>query len=266
MNDLNKHQLILLVILVCFIVSMATAVSTVALLENQPASIPTTINRIVEHTIEKVSPGDTPVVKQETEDDLAAKAVQMNLPNVVTVMIRAWDVASEAKVPAGVGVLANDGFVFTALTSLPERADFFIKTSDGTVYEAVAVAKDVSSGVGVLTFRDKTKAAKLSHATLSSVLPETGDTVLAIGGKEKHTIRKGIVSSVEAAESGDGAEKVFSKIYTTADLISQDSGGPLLSLKGEVLGVDVVTKDGNYAVPAQILLGLTKTVGSAAGR
>ena len=55
-QDLNKSQLILLAILISFVTSIATGISTVTLMQQAPSSVTVPINRIVKQTIEKVVP------------------------------------------------------------------------------------------------------------------------------------------------------------------------------------------------------------------
>jgi len=58
-QDLNKSQLILLALLISFVTSIASAIATVSLLEQAPAPVTQTINRVVQQTIEKIVPSDT---------------------------------------------------------------------------------------------------------------------------------------------------------------------------------------------------------------
>lgn len=55
-KDLNKSQLILLAILLSFITSIATGITTVTLLEKAPPSVTVPINKIVRQTVDKVAP------------------------------------------------------------------------------------------------------------------------------------------------------------------------------------------------------------------
>src|SRR4051812_13998627 len=59
MEDLTKQQVVLLTLLVSFVTSMATGIITVSLMDQAPAGVTQIINRVVEHTIERVA-SETP--------------------------------------------------------------------------------------------------------------------------------------------------------------------------------------------------------------
>jgi hypothetical protein len=54
-NELNKKQLVLLTLLITFIVSIATGIVTVSLMQQMPTVVPQTINNVIQKTIEKVT-------------------------------------------------------------------------------------------------------------------------------------------------------------------------------------------------------------------
>jgi len=53
-KDLNKGQFILLIILVCFIVSIATSITTYSLLAETPDRIKNPITQVVQRTVERI--------------------------------------------------------------------------------------------------------------------------------------------------------------------------------------------------------------------
>jgi len=69
-KDLNKTQLILLALLLSFVTSIATGITTVTLMEQAPSSVTVPINRIIKQTVEKIVPVDTgPKVQALSEDE-----------------------------------------------------------------------------------------------------------------------------------------------------------------------------------------------------
>jgi len=69
-KDLNKTQLILLALLLSFVTSIATGITTVTLMEQAPSSVTVPINRIIKQTVEKIVPVDTgPKVQVLSEDE-----------------------------------------------------------------------------------------------------------------------------------------------------------------------------------------------------
>src|SRR3989344_3121353 len=63
-EDLNKTQLILLTLLIAFVTSIATGIITTSLLAEAPVSVTQTINRVVERTIETVTPAPAGTPKE----------------------------------------------------------------------------------------------------------------------------------------------------------------------------------------------------------
>lgn len=61
-KDLDKTQMILLVMLVCFVISIATGIVTISLMQEVPVAVPQTINRVIERTINNVT--TVPVVEK----------------------------------------------------------------------------------------------------------------------------------------------------------------------------------------------------------
>ena len=81
MEDLNKNQIVLLTLLVSFVTSIATGIITVTLLQEAPIEVTRNINRIVEKTIETVTPGTVTTTQKEVttvvvkEEDLIIDSI-----------------------------------------------------------------------------------------------------------------------------------------------------------------------------------------------
>src|SRR3954470_13443353 len=94
MEHLNKSQIVLLTLLVSFVTSIATGIVTVSLMDQAPTTVAQTVNRVIEHTVEKVvqsaqtaAVAAPPQVQEKTvvikESDLISAAVEHVGPSVV---------------------------------------------------------------------------------------------------------------------------------------------------------------------------------------
>ncbi|HVG44651.1 MAG TPA: trypsin-like peptidase domain-containing protein [Longimicrobium sp.] len=93
---------------------------------------------------------------------------------------------------------------------------------------------------------------------LATRLPEAGEGVVVIGAPEglSHTVSTGIVSAIRSIQGR-------TLVQISAPISHGSSGGPVLNMRGEVIGVSVsVLSEGqnlNFAVPATELLALSRT-------
>lgn len=251
MEELTKQQLVLLTLLVSFVASIATSVSVVSLLNENPMTITQTVNRIVEKTIEKVVPAQmaqmlptpTPPPPKEvpalSEGDLIAKAVETNLSRVLTIR--------EGETVRGVGFAASGGaLVATDKNILGEGAEYSAVFSDGKTYKAVKVYTDKDSDIALLQLRDEKDqiATSTPYVSFASNEPKLGSSVVALGGKEGQTVYQGIVS-----------EKTKTHIITSIPFKQIDRGGILFGTDGKVLGMNVIaTGEEKYTIPAADIL------------
>ena len=146
---------------------------------------------------------------------------------------------------AGTGVIVSDGVVVTNKHVVPEgTTSVTVTLSDGTVLDAEVLARDPRNDVAFVKIKDKKgktlKAAKLGDSTKLQV----GQKVIAIGnalGEFQNTVTSGIVSgygrSITAGESGD-SEDLTNLIQTDTAINQGNSGGPLVNLSGEVIGIN----------------------------
>jgi serine protease Do len=92
--------------------------------------------------------------------------------------------------------------------------------------------------------------------TVSRQVPEVGERVLAIGSPYllEHTVSEGIVSAVRTDSP------VGQAIQMTAPISPGSSGGPVINMKGEVVGVSSFYRKGgqnlNFAIPGPRVLAL----------
>ena len=135
-KDLNKSQLILLAILLSFVTSIATGITTVTLMQQAPVSVTTPINRVVQQTIEKIQQVEgkttvqTIVVKEE---DLIVDAIAKNKSSIFSITKDGYDMnGNMAEISAGRGfVISTDGIVVADALLVPDRGVYYLKNDSG---------------------------------------------------------------------------------------------------------------------------------------
>jgi 2-alkenal reductase len=142
---------------------------------------------------------------------------------------------------SGSGVfISSDGFILTNNHVVEGARDLSIVLSDGSVREADLVGTDRYADLAVLkTTFDVPAFARLGNS--DALKP--GETVIAIGsplGDFKNTVTVGVVSATgRSIDAGDGYS-IDNLIQTDAAINQGNSGGPLVNLAGEVIGINTL--------------------------
>lgn len=180
---------------------------------------------------------------------------------------------------AGTGViLTADGLILTNRHVVPAgTSQVSVTLSDGTVLDKVKVVgrtgESDSLDIAFLQVED-TKGIKLKPAVLgNSGAMKVGDSVVAIGnalGQFQNTVTSGIISgygrSVTASDnSGSSSENLDDMFQTDAAINEGNSGGPLVNINGEVIGINTAVAGGTaenigFAIPINNVKGLIDTV------
>jgi putative serine protease PepD len=111
--------------------------------------------------------------------------------------------------------------------------------ADGSTYSATVVADDPSTDLAVL--KVNAPASELHPLTLGdSSKAQVGDSVVAIGSPFglAETMTNGIVSALGRTISSDNSYSISNAIQTDAAINHGNSGGPLLNMSGQVIGVN----------------------------
>lgn len=217
-EDLSKSQLLLLTILVNFVVSIATGVLTVSLLDAAPQTVTQTVDRIVDHTIETVTT-QVPVIGKApsapSSEDLLTSAIAADAAHMVVISY-----------PTGAKTVSSSGLylpvskmVIGASSDLPPHVS--VTFPGGTSLEA-----DRSAADGILTRFAFAPDATLPPAPALKLVPASsvkqGQTLIGLTADGKAVT--GIVGKVDT----DGIH---------ADLPGVPAGAPVVSLSGDVIGI-----------------------------
>ena len=155
-------------------------------------------------------------------------------------------------------VYDTNGDILTNEHVVDGASSVTVKFSDGSTYKATVVGTDGSTDVAVLHVNAPAwKLVPLTLADSSNVA--VGDGVVAIGNPFglEGTVTSGIISAVGREITAPDSTPIEGAIQTDAAINHGNSGGPLLNLKGEVIGItsqiesDSGGNDGvGFAVPS----------------
>lgn len=207
--------------------------------------------------VTKPVPVATPVVP-----DFAELAARLS-PTVVSVVSALKPEGKGGRPRRGVGsgmVVRADGQVLTNHHVIAEAVSFAIEYADGVRVAARLVYGDPRLDLALLA--PEIVETNRTAATLSDRRPRPGEWVMAIGHPFGlgDTVTVGVISGLGRDHDDLGhpdgldPEGVWSFIQTDASINLGNSGGPLVDLGGEVLGLTTaVRSDGQgvaFAVPA----------------
>lgn len=167
------------------------------------------------------------------------------------------------EVSAGTGFFIRaDGLLLTNKHVVADtEAEYTVVLADGTKLAATVLARDPTNDLAIAKIKDA-QGKKFTPVTF--VAKDTdirvGNFVVAIGnalGQFDNTVTIGVVSATgRALTAGDGrgsAENLRQLIQTDAAINPGNSGGPLVSITGQVIGINTAVAGGaqgiGFAIP-----------------
>jgi serine protease Do len=146
--------------------------------------------------------------------------------------------------------ISQEGYILTNNHVVEGTKEVTIVLSDGTQQQATIVGTDIYADLAVL----KTDGNVPAVAVLgNSDVLNPGETLIAIGsplGDFKNTVTVGVLSATgRSIDTGQGYQ-IEGLIQTDAAINQGNSGGPLVNLAGQVIGINtlVVRSTGTGAV------------------
>lgn len=220
------------------------------------------------------------------EQELTIRAITKTMPAVVSIMVyeeyqkpsvdaKGVKTTTSAKALRGSGtgfLVSADGYILTnkhvVTVASIKTAEYKVKLASGKEYYGQFIGSDPINDLAVIKIFDK----NLPFVTLgTSDKLAIGTTVMAIGnvlGKYSNSVTKGIVAgrgrSLQAYDSNGELENLENMIQTDAQINEGNSGGPLINLNGEVIGVSVAMDSGGqgigFAIPINDARGVIESV------
>ncbi len=165
---------------------------------------------------------------------------------------------------SGVVVDGDKGYVITNFHVINEADEIVVTLKDGRTFDAEVLGSDRQTDIALL----KIEAEKLVDITLAdSDELRVGDFTIAIGNPFGlgQTVTSGIVSAL--GRSGLNIENLENFIQTDAAINSGNSGGALINLNGELIGINtaiIAPTGGNigigFAIPSNMVRNLAEQI------
>ena len=224
--------------------------------QEQSSSLPITSPEIEALTVSSES---QELVVSTTEVVTAVtQAVENTGPAVVTVVgtipgqQTRFGMTAESTVSGSGVFISADGYILTNNHVIEDVQAIMIILADGSEQAATLVGTDLYSDLAVLQVSGEVPAAAIMG---NSDALNQGETVIAIGsplGEFMNTVTVGVVSATgRSIDTGYGYQ-IQDLIQTDAAINSGNSGGPLVNLAGEVIGINtLVVRDSSSGTVAE---------------
>ncbi len=197
-------------------------------------------------------------------------------PAVVNVIVTYAGSAQDGQVPSahewsdprgpgeaqGSGFIIHpSGYILTNFHVVDGAKLIKVRLSDNSEYSAHVVGVDPETDVALMKIDE---ARKLPSVVLgNSEAIRVGEYVVAIGNPLglNHTVTAGIVSALGRKNlSVEGRELYSDFIQTDASINPGNSGGPLISLAGEVIGINTAINKHGQGISFAIPINMVKTL------
>jgi Do/DeqQ family serine protease len=166
---------------------------------------------------------------------------------------------------SGVIIDARKGYIVTNYHVINGAEEIRVKLHDGREYDAELVGGDEMSDVALLKLEQAKNLTQVAIADSDKL--RVGDFTVAIGNPFGlgQTVTSGIVSAL--GRSGLNLENFENFIQTDAAINSGNSGGALVNLNGELIGINTAILGPNggnvgigFAIPANMMKNLTEQI------
>lgn len=227
------------------------------------------ISAQIQERLESREEGAIEYTPQTAEEDMIIGVVEEVSPSVVSIVVTrdvpvmrglfSDDIRTEPReIGGGTGfIVSEDGLVVTNRHVVEdEEAEYSVFTNEGVRLDAHVLARDPFQDLAVLQIEPSREANEEGNFVNRIFTPVSlgdsdsiriGQTAIAIGnalGEFRNTVSSGVISGLgrTIVASGEGTNEVLENVIQTDTAINRgNSGGPLLNLSGEVIGINTAT-------------------------
>jgi S1-C subfamily serine protease len=273
----HKHALSATIIIILITTSLVSAASlySVYTLNTQVTTLQTQLQTIT-NQIQTSTNGAT--TASYTSSDSLTALYNNAIDSVVTIECK---IVTTYTMPFGRGqqsltsTAQGSGFVtqyngqYLIITNnhvIADASSITVTFADGNTYTATVLKADSSKDLAILKCTDAPTSQYHALTFTSSATVSVGEAVVAIGSPYglSGTMTTGIISALDrtitASDENTGtSENITGLLQTSAPINSGNSGGPLLTYDGKVIGITtaiVSNSDGlGFAVPSDTIQG-----------
>jgi S1-C subfamily serine protease len=166
--------------------------------------------------------------------------------------------------PAGSGsgfIFSSDGLIFTNSHVVTGAEKVMVSLLNENEIEATLIGKDPDTDLAILKiYSEGYSVSKLGNAETLQI----GQLVIAIGNPlgYQHTVTTGVVSALGRTLRSQNGMLVDNVIQTDAALNPGNSGGPMITTDGEVVGVNTAIIQGAQGLSFSVDINTAKEVAS----
>ena len=218
------------------------------------------VPRVSEHVTQTGQP--TPEVQGHPEPDFhqpnvpdTVERVQSAIVSILTQAVKTNSFNRETSSSTGTGtIITKDGLVLTNNHVIENSKKISITLNDGTLLDAQIVGVDRLSDLAVL---------RLPHGDYpflplrNNIKTRPGQWVIAIGNALAlpggPTVTVGVISALGRSREAIGGTTLNDLIQTDTVMNSGNSGGPLINLNGQIVGVNtaVLRSQSGQTIPVE---------------
>lgn len=214
--------------------SMSKQITSLQRELEQSAIVPTSANTDTTNS-------NKPTVNEDG-DYSVAEVADLASPAVVAIGTKALQetvFGYQTVMAAGSGVIiSSDGYIVTNNHVVEGSKETTVTLASGDEYKATIIGTDPTTDLAVIKIDEAVEVPFLRFG--SSEEMSVGETVVAIGnplGEFEGTVTDGVISGKNRAITIEN-QQMLNLIQTNAAINSGNSGGALLNLRGEVIGIN----------------------------
>lgn len=161
-------------------------------------------------------------------------------------------------------IISEDGYILTNDHVAGNATKISVTLTTGETVEAKLIGSDAVTDVALLKI-DKKNLPFINFGNSDNVI--IGEWVIALGNpfglfeiNDKPTVTVGVVSALNMKVSADGNRVYKDMIQTDASINSGNSGGPLVDVEGNVIGMNTIIFTGSQFSQGSIGVGFSISI------